>query len=107
VTISRGVTLTLALALAATAAACSSDDPPRLGSKCDSVFAADATNAEGTCSGADGRIRVTGTDCDSGSDLMLAERVEGEDYAWARVGQEWHLLSPEGTNATAYRECNG
>jgi hypothetical protein len=37
--------------------------------------------------------------------LMLAEREGGEDYAWARVGDSWHMLSAEGTSSEPFRDC--
>ena len=49
------------------------------------VFQTAATDATGTCTGPDGQIHVSRTDCSSGSGLVLAEREGGEDYAWARV----------------------
>ena len=38
---------------------------------------------------------------------MAAEDSGGGDLAWARVGSAWHMLSEEGTNASAFRACSG
>ena len=86
---------------------CSGNDPAKLSSDCSKVFAAPAADAEGSCEGSDGKVNVRGTDCNAGPRLMLAERDGGEDYAWARVGDKWTLLTREGTNAAAFRECTG
>ena len=95
----------LCLIAACGAAGCSGHDSAKLSSDCSKVFAAPAADADGSCEGSDGKINVRGTDCNSGPRLMLAERDGGEDYAWARVGAKWTLLSREGTNAAAFREC--
>jgi len=96
--------IVLAVLLCASAVGCS-DHHPKLGADCSSVFASTATDAEGTCQDTGGPIHVFGTDCHNGSRLMMAEDKDGGDYAWARVGQGWHLLGREGTNAAAYRSC--
>lgn len=102
----RGIAMGVATGFLALAG-CSSSGAPRLAGNCDSVFADTASRAEGTCNGSDGRVQVSGTQCGSGQELMLAERVGGEDYAWARVGSAWHLLTPEGTNSKPFRDCTG
>jgi hypothetical protein len=89
-------------------AGCSGHQTPPLGKDCSGVFAAPATSAEGACSGADGTIHVSGADCHSGPRFMLAEHAStGEDYAWARVGQAWHMLTADQTSEGAYKNCAG
>lgn len=101
------VTAALFCLIAACGVAGCSGDPAKLSSDCSKVFAAPAADAEGSCDGSDGKIDVRGTDCNSGPRLMLAERDGGEDYAWARVGDKWTMLTREGTNAAAFRDCTG
>jgi hypothetical protein len=87
------------------AAGCSSNDSARLPGNCDAVFNAIATDAEGTCDGPDGEIHVLRVDCIDDSQMMLAESSGGSDYAWARVGRSWSLLTPR--TEDAYRKCTG
>jgi hypothetical protein len=81
---------------------------PRLAHECEVVFGSRVTSAQGTCTGPFKPVAVVGIDCSKGGPrLMLAKTWHGDDYAWAKVGSDWHILFSGQTEAAPVESCIG
>jgi hypothetical protein len=89
------------------AGACASKSP-RLPHECEVVFGSRVTSAQGTCTGPFKPVAVFGIDCPKGGPrLMLAKTWHGDDYAWGKVGSDWHILLRGQTVAAPVESCIG
>ena len=90
------------------AAGCTTGTHHRLDPECEVVFGSRVTSVEGTCSGPFKPVAVLGIDCPNGGPrLMLAKTWHGDDYAWGRVGSQWHILQIGETVAGPVEKCIG
>lgn len=106
--LTRLVTMAAGIVLPLTVTGCSNHGAPNLARECDTVFGVPVTKDEGVCTGSFRPVAVFGVDCPKGgARLMLAKTWHGDDYAWGRVGSQWHFLTTGQTMGPAFEACIG